>query len=66
MDRKIGIVSANDNRIYLINNDGTIYNGFPKTGRTLFSIGYLVKAQNKFFLVTGSDENFVYSYELTE
>lgn len=59
---KIGIVSRLENKIYLINNNGTLYKGFPLSGNSLFSIGRFSKS-NKFSLVTGND-NSICKYNL--
>jgi len=61
-DRKLGIVSKSKNLIYLINNDGKVYKGFPLRGSTLFSIGYFSSSTSQFNLVVGSDENFLLNY----
>jgi len=61
-DRKLGIISKDQNRIYLVNNDGSIYKGFPLAGSTLFSIGYFNNASSQFNLVVGSDDNFLLNY----
>ncbi|HAN18875.1 MAG: hypothetical protein A2X13_07750 [Bacteroidetes bacterium GWC2_33_15] len=63
-DRKIGIVSRDTNEIFLINNDGTIYNGFPLNGSTLFTIGFLGNSGSQFNLVVGSKSNFLYNYSV--
>ena len=61
-DRKIGVVSRDRGLVYLINNDGTLYKGFPLKGNTLFSIGYLGNTISHFNLVVGGDDNFLYNY----
>ena len=61
---KIGVVSNNDNKIYLFNSNGTIYEGFPLIGKTLFSIGHFKNSQSKFNLLVGSNDNFLYNYEV--
>jgi hypothetical protein len=61
-DRKLGVVSKSKNLIYLINNDGSVYKGFPLRGCTLFSIGYFSSATSRFNLIVGSDENFLLNY----
>jgi hypothetical protein len=61
-DRKLGVVSKSKNLIYLINNDGKVYKGFPLRGSTLFSIGYFSSSTSQFNLVVGSDENFLLNY----
>jgi hypothetical protein len=61
-DKKLGIVSDKENLIYLINNDGQPYKGFPLRGNSPFSIGYLNKNSTTFNLIVGNNDNFLYNY----
>ncbi len=61
--RKLGVVAENHNEIYLINNDGSLYEGFPLQGRTPFSIGSIT-GNRKFNLFVGTDDSFLYNYEI--
>ncbi len=61
---KIGISSQPTNEIFLFNSDGTLYEGFPLNGKTLFSIGHLNKASDKFNLIVGGEDNFLYNYQI--
>ncbi len=63
-DMKIGIVSLADHKIYLFNNNGNLYKNFPLTGQTLFSIGRFRNSGNKFNLIVGGDDNFLYNYSV--
>ncbi len=63
-DRKIGVVASKAAKIYLFNNDGSIYEGFPLRGQTLFTIGEFSKPLNKFNLIVGSEDNFLYNYSV--
>ena len=63
-DRKIGVVARKANKIYLVNNDGSIYQGFPRQGNTLFTIGILANNPSGFNLIVGSQNNFLYNYHL--
>jgi hypothetical protein len=63
-DRKLGIVDKNENRIYLINNTGELYAGFPLQGNTPFSIGNFGDSLSRFSLVVGSENNFLYNYRV--
>jgi len=63
-DIKIGVVSSENAKIFLINKDGSAYEGFPLSGSTLFSIGYLSKSTSKFNLLVGSNHNFLYNYSV--
>jgi hypothetical protein len=63
-DRKIGVVSPSENRIYLINPSGDLYAGFPLQGNTHFSIGNFGDTLSRFNLVVGSSDNFLYNYRV--
>ena len=59
---KIGVVMPGENRIFLINNNGKLYSGFPLQGRTRFSIGKLKRTGNTFNLIVGNHDNFLLNY----
>jgi hypothetical protein len=61
-DKKLGIVSRDENLIYMINNNGKIFKGFPLRGNSPFSIGYLGESTTIFNLIVGSNDNFLYNY----
>lgn len=61
-DRKLGLVSRQEEKIYLLNKNGKLYDGFPLEGNTQFSIGYLDKRSNRFNLIVGGRNNFLYNY----
>lgn len=63
-DRKIGISDPADGKIYLLDNTGDLYKGFPLEGRTLFSIGYLEGKEGEFNLIVGGRNNFLYNYSV--
>lgn len=63
-DVKIGITDRSRNRIYLINSDGSLYEGFPLEGTTRFSIGYFAGSESRFNLIVGSENNFLYNYSI--
>jgi len=63
-NKKIGVVSRQENLIYLINSDGELYTGFPVTGNTLFSIGRFKSSGSKFNLIVGNEDNFLYNYSV--
>ena len=63
-DRKLGFADNEDQKIYLVNNDGSVYKGFPLTGSTLFSIGYLDATDGAFNLIVGGKNNFLYNYSV--
>ena len=63
-DRKIGIVSEKEEKIYLYNSNGTLYNGFPLKGSTLFSISNFPDLKGRFNLIVGNKDNFLYNYSV--
>ncbi len=63
-DIKIGITDKSRNRIYLINSDGSLYEGFPLEGASRFSIGYFAGSDSRFNLIVGSSNNFLYNYSI--
>ena len=65
-DKKIGVVSEQSNKIYLFNNDGKLYKGFPVSGNTLYSIGRFQRSDRKYNLIVGSKDNFLYNYSVKE
>ena len=60
-DVRIGVACADLNKIYLFDKDGKICSGFPLEGTTEFSIGVL-NHPNKYSVVCGGRENFLYNY----
>ena len=63
-DKKTGVVDATNSNIFLVNNNGKLYEGFPMKGRTQFSIGRLGAAAGHFNLIVGGDDNFLYNYSV--
>ncbi len=63
-EKKIGVVTRSREEIYLVNSDGSLYDGFPLRGRTMFSIGYLTSSKNEFNLLVGGDNLFLYNYRV--
>lgn len=63
-DHKIGVVDKDDEKLYLFNNDGSLYKGFPVKGTTQFSIGLLNRQKMGFNLIVGSGDNFLYNYDV--
>jgi hypothetical protein len=62
-DVKIGVTDAAADEIYLFNNNGSIYKGFPLRGSSQFSIGVLSGGQGRFNLLVGRS-NFLYNYRV--
>ncbi len=63
-DKKIGVVASNSGRIYLVNNDGSLYQGFPLQGSSLFSISSFPGLKDRFNLLVGNKDNFLYNYSV--
>lgn len=63
-DLKLGLVDKAKNEVYLLNSDGTLYEGFPLEGNTRFSIGYFAGSDSRFNLVVGSLNGFLYNYSI--
>ncbi len=63
-DLKIGLTDADNNKIYLVNSDGSLYEGFPLEGNTRYSIGYFAGSDSRFNLVVGSQNGFLYNYSI--
>ena len=63
-DRKIGVVCRTENRVYLVNSDGSLYDGFPLHGNTDFTIGYFNRSNPYFNLVVGNEDNSFYNYQV--
>ncbi|MGC9343923.1 MAG: hypothetical protein ACP5E3_14560, partial [Bacteroidales bacterium] len=63
-DKKIGIVATGSERIYLVNNDGSLYKGFPLKGSSLFSISSFPGLKDRFNLIVGNKDNFLYNYSV--
>ncbi|MCF8227102.1 MAG: hypothetical protein K9J30_14590 [Bacteroidales bacterium] len=61
---KIGITDKETNNIYLLNSDGTLYEGFPLKGNSRFSIGYFAGSDSRFNLIVGSRNSFLYNYSI--
>jgi hypothetical protein len=63
---KIGVVCNKAGFIYLLNHDGSIFEGFPLRGVSTFSIGYLSDNTESFNLIVGGKGNLLYNYEVKE
>lgn len=62
-DRKIGVFDAGRNLIWLVDSKGTVMNGFPLRGASMFSIGKLSSAPGWNLIVGGADR-FLYNYKI--
>jgi hypothetical protein len=63
-DKKIGLVATFSGRIYLLNNDGSLYQGFPLQGTSMFSISSFPGLKARFNLIVGNSDNFLYNYSV--
>ena len=63
-DIKIGLTNPGAERIYLVNADGSLHEGFPLEGNTRFSIGYFAGSDSRFNLIVGSSNSFLYNYSI--
>jgi len=61
-DNRVGIVLNTEGIIYLYNNDGSVYKGFPLEGICPFSISSFPELKGKFNLIVGGKNNFLYNY----
>ncbi|MFN8240049.1 MAG: hypothetical protein U0X39_04765 [Bacteroidales bacterium] len=62
-DRKTGLYDSVNKLIYLLERDGSVVDGFPLRGASLFSIGKLT-AKDEFNLIVGGTDNFLYNYRV--
>jgi len=62
--KKVGIVDAKANRIYLFNPDGKIHKDFPLQGNSEFSIGKLSDNSGSLNLLVGSEGGKLYNYTI--
>ncbi|MCB9014075.1 MAG: hypothetical protein H6539_08560 [Bacteroidales bacterium] len=63
-DNKIGLVLNNPGNIYLYNNNGSLYKGFPLEGATPFTISSFPELSGRFNMIVGSRKNFLYNYSV--
>ena len=62
--KKVGVVDAAANRIYLFNPDGKLHDGFPLQGSSQFSIGKMSESSESLSLLVGSDGGNLFNYTL--
>ena len=63
-DKKIGVVATKTGKIYLYNNDGSDYKGFPLPGSSMFSISAFPGLKDRFNLIVSNKDNFLYNYSV--
>jgi hypothetical protein len=61
---KIGLVTSDNEKIFLYDGTGILFKGFPLKGKTQFSIEQLNNSENRFNLMVGSNNNFLYYYSV--
>lgn len=62
--KKVGVVDATANLIYLFNPAGKLHEGFPLQGNSEFSIGKISQNTEQLNLVVGSEGGDLYNYTL--
>jgi len=63
-NKKIGVTDFTNKNLYLFNGDGTIYKNLPLKGSSEFSISLFKNGAQKFNLIVGSSDGFLYNYEV--
>lgn len=63
-NKKIGILDGDNKLIYLINNKGEVYKGFPVQGRSPFSISFMKGKNRGFNMFVGSPGSSLYNYKV--
>ena len=61
---KIGVVVKGENRIYLLEKNGTVTRGFPLPGNTPFVLGKFNDSSSYFNLLVGSEDGTVINYKI--
>ncbi|NOU18304.1 MAG: DUF3352 domain-containing protein [Bacteroidales bacterium] len=61
---KLGFISLKNNKIFLVNGNGSLYDGFPLNGCTLFSVGNNPIKGSNFNVITGSPSGMLLNYSV--
>jgi hypothetical protein len=61
-DRKLGVLANTSSNVFLVNNSGSLYEGFPLSGNTPFSICQLTGSKSRFNLIVGSSNGMLLNY----
>lgn len=64
MGLKLGFASLKNNEIFLVNGNGSLYDGFPLSGCTLFSVGNNPIKGSNFNVITGSPSGMLLNYSV--
>lgn len=62
--KKIGITDSTENRIYIINLDGSICKGFPLEGNSHFALGYSGSENGQINLISGTSDGYLNNYQV--
>ena len=62
--KKLGVVLKGNNKIYLLNSDASLHQGFPLKGQTGFSIARFEGLNAEFNLIVGADNEFLFNYKV--
>lgn len=63
-NRKIGIVTAGDNKIYLLDKNAAITKGFPLSGNSKFVLEKFNDSSSYFNLIVGSEDGTLVNYKI--
>ena len=63
-NQKIGIVVGGENKVYLLDKNGSVTKGFPLEGNTGFHLGKFNDASTWYNLIIGSEGNTLVNYRI--
>jgi len=61
---KIGVVIKGENKVYLLDKNGSVMHGFPLEGDTNFILGKFNDSNNWFNLIIGEQDNTLINYRI--
>jgi len=61
---KIGVVVGGENKVYILNKDGSILSGFPLEGSSSFTFGKFNDANSWYNLIIGGEGNTLVNYRI--
>ena len=61
---KIGVVTGGENKVYLLNKDGSVVQGFPMEGNSSFTLSKFNDATGWYNLIVGSEGNTLVNYRI--
>jgi len=62
--KRLGVLSIKDSKLFLFNSNGSLISGFPIQGTTPFSIGTFSSNSKSIYLIVGNEDNFLYNFEI--